>query len=110
MTIQPFGRRALLGTGLAALAAPPTLRAQAPAVKIGVLTDMSSVYADYAAAGTVAYSYPGNGASVYPGQRVVIYVSSGPPPAQPTSEPETTLGPGPGEDDCGNSNRPECRD
>jgi branched-chain amino acid transport system substrate-binding protein len=53
MTIQPFGRRALLGTGLAALATPPTLRAQAPAVKIGVLTDMSSVYADYAGTGSV---------------------------------------------------------
>ena len=66
-----------------------------------------TVYADYAAAGTVAYSYPGNGSAVYPGQRVVIYVSSGPPPEQPTSEPGTTLGP---DDDCGNSNRPECRD
>ena len=66
-----------------------------------------TVYADYAAAGTVAYSYPGNGSAVYPGQRVVIYVSAGPPPAQPTSEPGTTLGPG---RDCGNSNRPECRD
>ena len=53
MTIPPFGRRALLGTALAALAAPPTLRAQAPAVKIGVLTDMSSVYADYAGTGSV---------------------------------------------------------
>jgi beta-lactam-binding protein with PASTA domain len=67
-----------------------------------------TVYADYAAAGTVAYSYPGSGSAVYPGQRVVIYVSSGAPPAQPaqpTGEPATTLGP----DDCGNSNRPECR-
>jgi branched-chain amino acid transport system substrate-binding protein len=48
-----FGRRALLGTALAGLAAPPTLRAQAPAVRIGVLTDMSSVYADYAGIGSV---------------------------------------------------------
>jgi branched-chain amino acid transport system substrate-binding protein len=53
MAIPPFGRRALLGTGLAALAAPPALRAQAPAVKLGVLTDMSSVYADYAGVGSV---------------------------------------------------------
>jgi beta-lactam-binding protein with PASTA domain len=66
------------------------------------------VYASYAPAGTVAYSYPGDGASVYPGQRVVIYVSAGPPPAEPpppTSEPQNTLGP----DDCKNSNRPDCR-
>ena len=48
-----LGRRALLGTALAGLAAPPTLRAQAPAVRIGVLTDMSSVYADYAGIGSV---------------------------------------------------------
>jgi hypothetical protein len=67
-----------------------------------------TVYASYAAAGTVAYSYPGNGAAVYPGQRVVIYVSAGPPPAeppQPTGEPSGGFG-----TDCGNSNRPECRD
>jgi len=66
------------------------------------------VYASYAPEGTVAYSYPGDGASVYPGQRVVIYVSAGPPPAEPpppTSEPQNTLGP----DNCENSNRPECR-
>lgn len=56
MIPRPIGglaRRALLGTALAGLAAPPTLRAQAPAVKIGVLTDMSSVYADYAGIGSV---------------------------------------------------------
>ncbi|WP_160121232.1 ABC transporter substrate-binding protein [Rhodovarius lipocyclicus] len=46
-------RRALLGTSLAAVAAPTTLRAQSPNVKIGVLTDMSSVYADYAGQGSV---------------------------------------------------------
>ena len=46
-------RRALLGTSLAGLAAPTTLRAQSPNVKIGVLTDMSSVYADYAGQGSV---------------------------------------------------------
>ena len=67
------------------------------------------VYATYAAEGTVAYSYPGTGSSVYPGQRVVIYVSAGAPPAQPSQPPaptdDTTLGP----EDCGNSNRPECR-
>jgi len=48
-----LARRALLGTALAGLAAPATLRAEAPAVKIGVLTDMSSVYADYAGMGSV---------------------------------------------------------
>ncbi|HEX7188215.1 MAG TPA: PASTA domain-containing protein, partial [Actinomycetes bacterium] len=67
------------------------------------------VYATYAAEGTVAYSYPGTGSSVYPGQRVVIYVSAGAPPAEPSQPPaptdDTTLGP----EDCGNSNRPECR-
>ena len=69
------------------------------------------VYAAYAAAGTVAYSFPGTGAAVYPGQRVVIYVSAGAPPPEPDPGPQpdpggdTTLGP----DQCGNSNRPECR-
>lgn len=56
MTIPNVGgpaRRTLLGTALAGLAAPPTLRAQSPAVKLGVLTDMSTVYADYAGIGSV---------------------------------------------------------
>lgn len=48
-----LARRTLLGTALAGLAAPATLRAQTRDVKIGVLTDMSSVYADYAGAGSV---------------------------------------------------------
>lgn len=55
--ISPFhgslGRRLLLGVAAAGLAAPPALRAQSPPVKIGVLTDMSSVYADYAGVGSV---------------------------------------------------------
>ncbi len=46
------------------------------------------VYVDYAPEGTVAYSYPGTGDAVYPGQRVVIYVSAGPPAEEP--EPETS--------------------
>jgi hypothetical protein len=73
------------------------------------------VYADYAPAGTVAYSFPGTGAAVYPGQRVVIYVSAGAAPTQPSPGPDDpddadgpTLGPNP--DECVNSNRPECRD
>jgi branched-chain amino acid transport system substrate-binding protein len=57
MSSPPTGglarRRALLGTAVAGLAAPPALRAQAPAVRIGVLTDMGSIYADYAGAGSV---------------------------------------------------------
>jgi branched-chain amino acid transport system substrate-binding protein len=48
-----LARRTLLGTAAAVIAAPPVLRAQAPAVKIGVLTDMSSVYGDYAGVGSV---------------------------------------------------------
>ena len=74
------------------------------------------VYVDYAPEGTVAYSYPGTGDAVYPGQRVVIYVSAGPPAQEP--EPSLTPGAGPdpdqpdlGEPDpCENSNRPECRE
>jgi beta-lactam-binding protein with PASTA domain len=69
------------------------------------------VYVTYAPAGTVAYSFPGSDAQVYPGQRVVLYVSAGPPaPTQPTNTPtpDQTLGPQP-TGDCGNSNRPECR-
>ncbi len=75
------------------------------------------VYVTYAPAGTVAYSYPGSDAQVYPGQRVVLYVSAGPPaeaapPAQPSvvPTPDQTLGPQPSPaDTCGNSNRPGCR-
>ena len=48
-----LARRTLLGTAIAGLAAPPVLRAQSPSVKLGVLTDMSSVYADYAGIGSV---------------------------------------------------------
>ena len=51
------------------------------------------VYATYAPEGTVAYTYPGTGASVYPGQRVVIYISAGSPPAPP---PQPTPGTGEG--------------
>jgi beta-lactam-binding protein with PASTA domain len=56
------------------------------------------VYASYAQAGTVAYSYPGTGSAVYPGQRVVLYISAGSPPApeQPEPDDQTTLGPDPG--------------
>ncbi|MGH8891694.1 MAG: transglycosylase domain-containing protein [Actinomycetes bacterium] len=62
------------------------------------------VYASYAPEGTVAYSYPGAGAAVYPGQRVVIYVSAGAPPAQQEPSGETTLGPDPGNNGNGNGN------
>ncbi len=53
MTVPPSGRRVLLGGALAGLASPPVSRAQPTALKIGVLTDMSSVYADYAGVGSV---------------------------------------------------------
>jgi branched-chain amino acid transport system substrate-binding protein len=48
-----LGRRTLFGATAAAVAAPRVLRAEVPAAKIGVLTDMNSVYADYAGAGSV---------------------------------------------------------
>jgi len=67
------------------------------------------VYASYAAEGSVAYSYPGTGDQVYPGQRVVIYVSAGPPAPPETTVPGGGTGqPSPG-DTCGSSNRPGCR-
>jgi branched-chain amino acid transport system substrate-binding protein len=56
LTSQPtacLGRRTLIGATAATLAAPHVLRAETPAVAIGVLTDMNSVYADYAGAGSV---------------------------------------------------------
>jgi membrane peptidoglycan carboxypeptidase len=76
----------------------------------------NKVYVSYAPAGTVAYSYPGRDASVYPGQRVVIYVSAGAPAPPETTVPSGGGGgggdpgpqPSPG-DTCGNSNRPGCR-
>ena len=48
-----IGRRAAIGTALAGLAAPRRARAAMPSLKIGVLTDMSSVYADYGGEGSV---------------------------------------------------------
>ena len=54
MAHHKISRRLVLGaTATTGLAAPSTLRAQAPQVKIGVLTDMSSVYSDYAGQGSV---------------------------------------------------------
>lgn len=55
--------------------------------QLSPVVSSGSVYATYAPAGTVAYSYPGTGSSVYPGQRVVLYVSAGAPPA-PAPQPE----------------------
>ncbi|HEX4699590.1 MAG TPA: transglycosylase domain-containing protein [Actinomycetes bacterium] len=83
--------------------AKATLRA----AKLDPVVSGSQVYVSYAPAGTVAYSYPGAGATVYPGQRVVIYVSAGPPVQQgggggggPSPNPTDT---------CGSSHRPGCR-
>ena len=65
------------------------------------------VYVSYAPEGTVAYSDPGRDASAYPGQRVVIYVSAGPPAEAPPGEGGGDQ-PNP-EDTCGSSHRPGCR-
>jgi beta-lactam-binding protein with PASTA domain len=62
----------------------------------------------YAPEGTVAYSYPGHDASAYPGQRVVIYVSAGPPAESPPGEGGGGGQPNP-DDTCGSSHRPGCR-
>jgi membrane peptidoglycan carboxypeptidase len=81
------------------------------AAKLDPVVSGNKVYVSYAPAGTVAYSYPGRDASVYPGQRVVIYVSAG-PPAPETTVPSGGTGPGPQPspgDTCGSSNRPGCR-
>jgi hypothetical protein len=90
-------------TGQSVEQAKATLRA----AHLDPVVSDNQVYVSYAAAGTVAYSYPGNGASVYPGQRVVIYVSAG-PPAESSSPPADTTapspGPGPGQPGPGNGN------
>jgi membrane peptidoglycan carboxypeptidase len=78
--------------------AKATLRA----AKLDPVVSGSPVYVSYAPAGTVAYSYPAAGATAYPGQRVVIYVSAGPPAQQGGPSPNPT-------DTCGSSNRPGCR-
>ena len=53
MVSTSLTRRTLLGTAMAGLAAPAVLSAEMPKVKLGVLTDMSSVYSDYAGIGSV---------------------------------------------------------
>jgi membrane peptidoglycan carboxypeptidase len=84
------------------------------AAKLDPVVSGNQVYVSYAPAGTVAYSYPGRDAAVYPGQRVVIYVSAGPPAPPETTVPTGGGGggggpqPSPG-DTCGSSNRPGCR-
>lgn len=52
-----LGHRAVRGTAIAGLAAPPTLRAQSRTVKIGVLCDMGSVCTDYAGGGSVEAAF-----------------------------------------------------
>ena len=52
-----LGRRAVRGTAIARFAAPPRLRAQPRAVKIGVLSDTGFVYADDAGGGLVAAAF-----------------------------------------------------
>jgi membrane peptidoglycan carboxypeptidase len=75
--------------------------------KLDPVVSDNQVYVSYAPAGTVAYSYPGRDAEVYPGQRVVIYVSAGAPAPTETTVPGSGS-PSPG-DTCGSSNRPGCR-
>jgi membrane peptidoglycan carboxypeptidase len=63
------------------------------------------VNVDYAAAGTVAYTFPNRGEGAYAGQRVVIYISAGPAPVAPQPEPQPTLGdPGGGDGNGNNGN------
>lgn len=52
-----LGRRSVRGTAVASFAAPPTLGAQSWAVKISVLSEMGSVYADYAGGGSVEAAF-----------------------------------------------------
>jgi membrane peptidoglycan carboxypeptidase len=54
----------------------------------------TTVYASYAAAGTVAFTSPGGGSSAFRGSPVTIYISKGPPPT-PTPAPSKTKGPKP---------------
>ncbi len=88
-------------TGKSVEAAKAALRK----AKLDPVVNTREVYVSYAPAGTVAYSYPGADAQVYPGQRVVLYVSAG-PPLQPTEKPtpDQTLGADPGGNGNGNGN------
>jgi beta-lactam-binding protein with PASTA domain len=92
-------------TGMSVERAKATMRA----ANLDPVVSNKKVYVTYAPAGTVAYSYPGNGASAYPGQRIVLYVSAG-PSLQPTVTPTPGVGnqtPNP-TDTCGSSHRPGC--
>ena len=58
MTQDLFATRGFRGVrGIAGLAAPPTLRAQSRGVKISVLSEMGSAYADYAGGGAVEVAF-----------------------------------------------------
>ncbi|MGH8969020.1 MAG: transglycosylase domain-containing protein [Actinomycetes bacterium] len=62
------------------------------------------VYASYADEGEVAYSSPGSGSRVYPGQTVILYISKGPRPEPERTKPEETKSPDP------NCDKPRKRD
>jgi membrane peptidoglycan carboxypeptidase len=83
-------------SGQSVIQAKATLRA----AHLNPVVSGSPVYVSYTPAGTVAYSYPATGSTAYPGERVTIYVSAGPPPGGPSPNPTDT---------CGTSHRPGCR-
>ena len=68
------------------------------------VVNAAPVNVDYAAAGTVAYTFPNRGEEAYAGQRVVIYLSAGPAPVAPQPGPQPTLGDPGGGDGDGNGN------
>ena len=86
-------------SGMSLSQAKDTLRA----LNVEPVVSSRRVYVTYAPAGTVAYSYPGTGAPAYPGQRVLIYISAG-PPAAPAPVPPPTTQPQPGNGNSGNGN------
>ncbi|MDQ1626266.1 MAG: hypothetical protein QOI54_10 [Actinomycetota bacterium] len=84
--------------------APKQARAALRKAGFDPLTASQQVFVDFAPAGTVAYTSPGNGAAAYQGQTVTIYISAGPQsqpdaPVQPPTPPEQ---PQPGSDGGGN--------
>ncbi len=59
-------------------------------LQLDVQVSGQRVRVPYADEGEVAYSSPGSGGAVYPGQTVTLYISAGPPPKTKSPSPSPT--------------------
>jgi hypothetical protein len=92
-------------TSLPSLAGMTPAQATKQLSKLDLKTEVSeNEVASYQPKGTVAYTSPGAGSTVEPGDTVTIYISNGvPPPPEPDPSPSTSESGGGGAAEPGNS-------